>query len=917
MSYKDTLLMPKTDFPMRGNLPKREPVIQEKWESENIYQKVLEHTKERPLFVLHDGPPYANGDIHIGHAENKVLKDIIVRYKSMSGYRAPYVPGWDTHGLPIETALTKSGKVDRKKLSIAEFRKLCEEYALEQVNRQREQFKRLGVRGDWDNPYITLTKDYEAQQIKVFGEMAKKGYIYKDKKTVYWSPSSESALAEAEIEYHDKRSASIYVAFSIEDGKGVLDGDEKFIIWTTTPWTIPANLAIAVHPDFQYSVVKVNNEKYIVAAELLESLQQQFEWENVETIKTVQGKELEYVKAEHPLYGRTSLVILGDHVTLDAGTGCVHTAPGHGEDDYLVGKKYNLDILCPVDEKGVMTEEAPGYEGLYYDNANKPITEALTEKGALIKLSFITHSYPHDWRTKKPIIFRATEQWFASIKDFRSELLEAIKEVKWYPNWGETRLHNMIKDRGDWCISRQRSWGVPIPVFYGENNEPIITDETIEHVSNLFREHGSNIWFEWDAKDLLPEGFTSEHSPNGEFRKEMDIMDVWFDSGSSHQAVLEEREGLQRPADVYLEGSDQYRGWFNSSLSTGVAVTGKAPYKAVISHGFVLDGEGRKMSKSLGNTLSPNDVMNQLGADILRLWVSSVDYQADVRVSNDILKQVAEVYRKIRNTFRFMLGNLFDFNPSVHKVAYEELSEIDRYMLVKLNNLIDRVTKGYEEYQFSSIYHAIHNFCTIDMSSFYLDIAKDTLYIEAEDNQKRRAIQTVLYEVLVSLTKLTSPILSHTADEVWEHIPGVVEDSVQLTLMPKAVSVENAKEIEGKWDTFMDVRDEVLKALEEARNQKVIGKSLTAQIQLYAAQSAKELLKSLTNLDQVFIVSKAELAGNIDEAPEHAQKFENVAVVVTQAEGETCERCWVVTPEVGKNTNHPTLCPRCAEVIGN
>jgi isoleucyl-tRNA synthetase len=916
MSYKDTLLMPKTDFPMRGNLPKREPLIQEKWENENIYQKVLDYTKDRPLFVLHDGPPYANGDIHIGHAENKVLKDIIVRYKSMSGFRAPYVPGWDTHGLPIETALTKSGKVDRKKLSVAEFRKLCEEYALEQVDRQREQFKRLGVRGDWDNPYITLTKDYEAQQIKVFGEMAKKGYIYKDKKTVYWSPSSESALAEAEIEYHDKRSASIYVAFSIQDGKGVLDGEEKFIIWTTTPWTIPANLAIAVHPDFQYSVVKVNNEKYIVAAELLDSLQQQFEWENVETIKTVQGKELEYVKAEHPLYGRTSLVILGDHVTLDAGTGCVHTAPGHGEDDYLVGKKYNLDILCPVDEKGVMTEEAPGYEGLYYDNANKPITEALTEKGALIKLSFITHSYPHDWRTKKPIIFRATEQWFASIKDFRNELLEAIKEVKWYPNWGETRLHNMIKDRGDWCISRQRSWGVPIPVFYGENNEPIITDETIEHVSNLFREHGSNIWFEWDAKALLPEGFTSEHSPNGEFRKEMDIMDVWFDSGSSHQGVLEEREGLQRPADVYLEGSDQYRGWFNSSLSTGVAVTGKAPYKAVVSHGFVLDGEGRKMSKSLGNTLSPNDVMNQLGADILRLWVSSVDYQADVRVSNDILKQVAEVYRKIRNTFRFMLGNLFDFNPSVHKVAYEELSEIDRYMLVKLNNLIDRVTKGYEEYQFSSIYHAIHNFCTIDMSSFYLDIAKDTLYIEAADNQQRRAIQTVLYEVLVSLTKLTSPILSHTADEVWEHIPGIVEESVQFTLMPKAVSVENAKEIEEKWDAFMDVRDEVLKALEEARNQKVIGKSLTAQIQLYAAQDAKELLSSLTNLDQLFIVSQAVLAGELNEAPEHALKFEKVAVVVTQAEGETCERCWIVTPEVGQNTNHPTLCPRCAKVIG-
>lgn len=555
MEYKNTLLMPKTEFPMRGNLPKREPAMQEKWAEMNIYETVQEHTKGRPLFVLHDGPPYANGDIHMGHALNKVLKDFIVRYKSMTGFCAPYVPGWDTHGLPIEQALTNKG-VKRKEMTVAEFRKLCAEYAYEQVERQREQFKRLGVRADWDNPYITLEPAYEAQQIKVFGDMAKKGYIYKGQKPVYWSPTSESALAEAEIEYQDKKSASIYVAFSVKDGKNVLEGDEKYIIWTTTPWTLPANLGISVHPELEYAIVKVNDEKYIIASELFETVAKTLEWENAEVVKTVKGSELEYTVAKHPFYDRDSLVMLGDHVTTDAGTGCVHTAPGHGEDDFIVGKKYGLEVLCPVDDKGVLTEEAPGFEGLFYDKANKPITEKLEEVGALLKLTFITHSYPHDWRTKKPIIFRATAQWFASIEAFRKELLEAVAETKWVPAWGETRLHNMVRDRGDWCISRQRAWGVPIPVFYAENGDPIITDETINHVADLFREHGSNVWFEREAKDLLPEGFTHPGSPNGEFRKETDIMDVWFDSGSSHQAVLEERDDLQRPADLYLEGSD-------------------------------------------------------------------------------------------------------------------------------------------------------------------------------------------------------------------------------------------------------------------------------------------------------------------------------------------------------------------------
>ncbi|KMK96583.1 isoleucine--tRNA ligase [Rossellomorea marisflavi] len=915
MEYKETLLMPKTEFPMRGNLPNREPKMQEQWNDMSIYEKVQERTKGRPLFILHDGPPYANGNIHMGHALNKILKDFIVRYKSMSGFHAPYVPGWDTHGLPIEQALTNKG-VKRKEMTVAEFRKLCEEYAYEQVDNQRAQFKQLGVRGDWENPYITLKPEYEAQQIKVFGDMAKKGYIYKGKKPVYWSPSSESALAEAEIEYQDKKSPSIYVAFPVADGKDVLATGDKFIIWTTTPWTIPANLAIAVNGKLNYSVVSVGSERFVVAEDLLEEVASVLEWENHSVEKTVKGSELEYIVAKHPIYDRDSLVILGDHVTTDSGTGCVHTAPGHGEDDFIIGKKYNLDVLCPVDDKGVLTDEAPGFEGLFYDKANKPITEKLEEVGALLKISFFTHSYPHDWRTKKPVIFRATAQWFASIDKFRDELLQAVNETEWIPAWGETRLYNMVRDRGDWCISRQRAWGVPIPVFYAENGQEIITDETIGHVSNLFREHGSNIWFEREAKDLLPEGFTHEGSPNGHFTKETDIMDVWFDSGSSHQAVLEERDGLQRPADLYLEGSDQYRGWFNSSLTTGVAVTGKAPYKGVLSHGFALDGNGRKMSKSLGNVVVPEKVMKQLGADILRLWVASVDYQADVRVSDPILKQVAEVYRKIRNTFRFLLGNLSDFDPGVHAVSYSDLREVDRFMLVKLNDLVKNVKNSYDKYEFAGIYHAVNNFCTLDLSSFYLDFAKDILYIESADQHDRRAIQTVLYECLVSLTKLMSPILAHTADEVWVHIPGVDGESVQLTDMPEVQSFDGAEELKQKWNAFLDVRDDVLKALEEARNEKVIGKSLTAKVTLYVDEKTEALLSSIKeDLKQLFIVSAFEIGGRASEAPAEALSLGANSIVVEKAEGETCERCWTVSPRVGEDQDHPTLCPRCAAVV--
>jgi isoleucyl-tRNA synthetase len=917
MDYKDTLLMPKTDFPMRGGLPTKEPEMQKEWEEANVYQKSLERRKGQPTFVLHDGPPYANGDIHIGHAENKILKDMIVRYKSMAGYFAPYVPGWDTHGLPIEQALTKKG-VNRKTMSVAEFRKLCADYAKEQIDRQRTQFKRLGVRGDWDHPYVTLHNDYEAAQIQVFGEMANKGYIYKDKKTVYWSPTSESALAEAEIEYQDKRSASIYVSFKVKEAHGtVLNGDEEIIIWTTTPWTIPANVAISVNPDFNYVVVAVDDHKYVVAEDLLQSLKSTFGWEQATVLKTFKGHEIDRAVARHPFYDRDSLVINGDHVTLDAGTGCVHTAPGHGEDDFAIGKKYDLEILCPVDEKGVMTEEAPGFTGLFYDEANKPITEKLKEVGALVKLEFISHSYPHDWRTKKPIIFRATEQWFASIKDFRDQILEAIQNVKWLPTWGEVRIHNMMRDREDWCISRQRVWGVPIPVFYGEDGTPIITPETVVHISNLFRKQGSNVWFEREAKDLLPEGFTSEHSPNGVFRKETDIMDVWFDSGSSHQAVLEQREDLVRPADIYLEGSDQYRGWFNSSLSTAIAVTGQAPYKQVISHGFVLDGEGYKMSKSLGNVIDPIKVMKNLGADIIRLWVSSVDFTADARVSDDILKQVAEVYRKIRNTLRFMLGNLNGFDPEKDLVETAKMTEMDRFMMLKLQQLINRVRTAYDNYQFLGVYSAIHNYCTVDLSAFYMDIAKDTLYTDAENSLKRRSAQTVLYKTLVAMTKLLSPIIPHTTEEVWSYTPGVKEDYVQLSDMPDMAELVDSEGLLEKWATLIGIRDDVLKALEVARNQKVIGKSLEAAVVLYPKPEYRELLASFDDLEHLFIVSQVSIGGNYDEAPAEAEKADSTAVVIQLAEGEKCERCWMVSTTVGTDPNHPTLCARCAETINN
>ncbi|HDC5302115.1 TPA: isoleucine--tRNA ligase [Staphylococcus aureus] len=913
MDYKETLLMPKTDFPMRGGLPNKEPQIQEKWDAEDQYHKALEKNKGNETFILHDGPPYANGNLHMGHALNKILKDFIVRYKTMQGFYAPYVPGWDTHGLPIEQALTKKG-VDRKKMSTAEFREKCKEFALEQIELQKKDFRRLGVRGDFNDPYITLKPEYEAAQIRIFGEMADKGLIYKGKKPVYWSPSSESSLAEAEIEYHDKRSASIYVAFDVKDDKGVVDADAKFIIWTTTPWTIPSNVAITVHPELKYGQYNVNGEKYIIAEALSDAVAEALDWDkaSIKLEKEYTGKELEYVVAQHPFLDRESLVINGDHVTTDAGTGCVHTAPGHGEDDYIVGQKYELPVISPIDDKGVFTEEGGQFEGMFYDKANKAVTDLLTEKGALLKLDFITHSYPHDWRTKKPVIFRATPQWFASISKVRQDILDAIENTNFKVNWGETRIYNMVRDRGEWVISRQRVWGVPLPVFYAENGEIIMTKETVNHVADLFAEHGSNIWFEREAKDLLPEGFTHPGSPNGTFTKETDIMDVWFDSGSSHRGVLETRPELSFPADMYLEGSDQYRGWFNSSITTSVATRGVSPYKFLLSHGFVMDGEGKKMSKSLGNVIVPDQVVKQKGADIARLWVSSTDYLADVRISDEILKQTSDVYRKIRNTLRFMLGNINDFNPDTDSIPESELLEVDRYLLNRLREFTASTINNYENFDYLNIYQEVQNFINVELSNFYLDYGKDILYIEQRDSHIRRSMQTVLYQILVDMTKLLAPILVHTAEEVWSHTPHVKEESVHLADMPKVVEVDQA--LLDKWRTFMNLRDDVNRALETARNEKVIGKSLEAKVTIASNDkfNASEFLTSFDALHQLFIVSQVKVVDKLDD---QATAYEHGDIVIEHADGEKCERCWNYSEDLDAVDELTHLCPRCQQVV--
>lgn len=912
MDYKDTLLMPKTNFPMRGGLPNKEPKIQEEWDANDIYQKALDKNKDNEHYILHDGPPYANGNLHMGHALNKILKDFITRYKTMQGFYTPYVPGWDTHGLPIEQALTKKG-VKRKELSIAEFRRKCEAFALEQIENQKKDFKRLGVKGDFADPYITLKPEYEAAQIRLFGEMADKGLIYKGKKPVYWSPSSESSLAEAEIEYQDKRSPSIYVAFDVKESKGIVDEDAKFVIWTTTPWTLPSNVAITVHPDLIYGQYNVNGDKYIIGKDLVANVAEALGWNEdaIELEKEFKGSDLEYIETQHPFVDRVSLVINGLHVTTDAGTACVHTAPGHGEDDFVVGQKYNLPVISPVDDKGVFTEEAGQFEGMFYDKANKEITDLLKENGSLLKLEFITHSYPHDWRTKKPVIFRATPQWFASIDKVRQDILDAIEDTHFKVDWGRTRIYNMVRDRGEWVISRQRVWGVPLPVFYAENGDIIMTKETVNHVADLFQEHGSNVWFEREAAELLPEGFTHPSSPNGVFTKETDIMDVWFDSGSSHRGVLEERPELSYPADLYLEGSDQYRGWFNSSITTSVATRGISPYKMLLSHGFVMDGEGKKMSKSLGNVIVPDQIVKQKGADIARLWVSSVDYLSDVRISDEILKQTSDVYRKIRNTLRFMLGNLNDYNPSTDAIAESELLEVDKYLLNRLREFTANTLDNYDNYDYLDIYQELQNFINVELSNFYLDYGKDILYIEEQNAHKRRSMQTVLYQIVVDMTKLLAPILAHTSEEVWSHIPHVEEESVHLTRMPERVAVD--AEFMEKWNTFMKLRDDVNRALEVARNEKVIGKSLEAKVVIGSNDNfdATTFLQQFSDLQQLFITSQAEVVDKV----ENGESYQYGDIHIEHAHGEKCERCWNYSESLGSVGELDNLCPRCQAVV--
>ncbi|MYY93702.1 isoleucine--tRNA ligase [Ligilactobacillus salivarius] len=918
MKVKDTLNLGKTKFPMRGNLPVREVERQNEWEENKVYEQRQKLNEGKPSFVLHDGPPYANGNIHMGHAMNKISKDFIVRSKSMMGFRAPYVPGWDTHGLPIEQQLKKAG-VDRKALSVAEFREMCRQYALEQVDKQRKDFKRLGVAGEWDNPYLTLKPEYEAQQIRVFGKMAEKGLIYKGKKPVFWSWSSESALAEAEVEYHDVTSPSAFYGEQVVDGKGVLDKNTYMVVWTTTPWTIPASEGITIDATFDYAVVQHDDDerKYVLAADLVNADAELFGWNDVKIVKTVKGAELENVLCQHPFYPERKLVtMLGDFVTTDAGTGLVHTAPGFGEDDFNIGVKYGLDVYVPVDDKGYMTEDTgEDFAGLFYEDANEVSLKKLEEAGVLLKQMDYEHSYPFDWRTKKPIIFRATPQWFASVDKIRDQILGAINEVQFFPDWGQKRLYNMIRDRGDWVISRQRVWGVPLPIFYGEDGEAIMTKETIEHVAKLVEEHGSNIWFQREAKDLLPEGFTSEHSPNGKFTKETDIMDVWFDSGSSHQGVCAERDYLTYPADLYLEGSDQYRGWFNSSLITSVAYSGHAPYKQILSQGFTLDGKGRKMSKSLGNTIVPSEVIDKMGAEIIRLWVLSVDTSADVRVSMGSFQQIAESYRKFRNTVRFLLANTTDFDPAKDAVAFDEMESIDKYMTVLVNKFTKEILDAYANYEFMEIYKKLINFITTDLSAFYMDVAKDVVYIEAPDSKKRRSMQTVLYDVVVRLTKLMTPILPHTTEEIWKYLKED-EKYAQLSEMPEVKHFNNEEKLVDLWNRFMNLRSGVFKALEEARNEKLIGRSFEAHVDLYVSNGVQADLDALNaNVRQALIVSALDVHP-LSEAPENALKFnDEYAVVVEHAEGEVCPRCRMIKTDIGSDADLSTLCASCAEIV--
>lgn len=925
--YKNTLNLPKTDFSMQAGLPKREPEMLKDWEEKKIYEKLMEKNEGKPLYVLHDGPPYANGDIHLGTALNKTLKDFIVRYKNMAGFKAPYVPGWDTHGLPTELkARKKAGVENSTTISDVELRKICREFALKYLDDQRNQFKRLGGIAEWDNPYITLTRDFEAKQIEIFSEMASKGFIYKGMKPVYWCPECETALAEAEIEYAEDPCHSIYVKFRVTEDKGLLSGmgadldNTYFVIWTTTTWTLPGNVAICVGPEFEYSLIQCGNEYYVMASALYENAMKAAEKTDYHVIGTIKGSDLEYMKTAHPFLDRESLVIVGDHVTLESGTGCVHTAPGHGVEDFEVCKNYpDLPIVVPVDSHGRLTEEAGQFKGLLTEAANKAIAQHLEQNGSLFALEKIIHQYPHCWRCKNPVLFRATEQWFCSVDAIKQDAVDAIKNVEWIPAWGQDRITSMVLDRNDWCISRQRRWGVPIPIFYcKECGEPLISKEAMKAVAELFREEGSDQWYVKPAGEILPEGIKCEKCGSTEFTKEKDIMDVWFDSGVTHAAVCDSRPYLKWPADLYLEGADQYRGWFQSSLLTSVAWRGKAPYQTVVTHGWVVDANGKTMHKSAGNGIAPSEITEQYGADILRLWVASSDYHADIRISPEILKQLSDAYRKIRNTARFILGNLSDFEPDKDSVPLNELLPIDRWALSKLDEVNKKAREGYDRFEFHQVYHAIHNFCVVDMSNFYLDVLKDRLYVEKADSKSRRAAQTTMYLILDAMTRLISPILAFTSDEIWHAMPHDSSADVECVVfneMPKLTGVEAGAEFTARWDRIHEIRDAVKKALELARKDKVIGASLDAKVQLFCDGELYDFVKSVEDeLKDVFIVSQVELTKE-GKGEFASEELPELSVTVSHAEGDKCARCWSFSNTVGGNHSHPDVCSRCAEAL--
>ena len=917
--YSSTLNLPKTDFQMRGNLPTKEPETLKAVFENGLYEKILKKNEGHKHFVLHDGPPYANGEIHAGHALNKILKDTIVRYKAMKGFYAPFIPGYDTHGMPTEKKAIEKLGLDRSKIPVTKFRDTCREFTTNYKDIQTEGFKRLGVLGDWAHPYITYDHATEARQIGVFGDMYKKGYIYKGLKPVYWCTDCETALAEAEIEYKDVTGESIYVKFPVEDSKGLFDKKDTYmVIWTTTPWTLPGNMGITIGADYEYSIVELKEnkenaklERLIIATELVEKVMKLAEVEDYKTVQTFKGSELEGVLCKHPFLDRMSRVVLGSettvNVTLDEGTGAVHTAPAYGKEDYLQGLKDKLGMVVAVDDKGKQTAEAGEFAGQFYAKSNKTITAWLDENGYLLKAVKIEHSYPHCWRCKKPIIFRATPQWFASVDGFRDDVLKAIKTVTWHPDWGEDRMSEMIKGRNDWCISRQRTWGVPLPIFYCKDcGEPYVTEESIKKIQEVVRTEGTNAWWAKEAKDLVPEGAKCPKCGCTEFKKETDIMDVWFDSGSTHQSVLVER-GLDYPADLYLEGNDQYRGWFQSSLLTSVAVNGIAPYKEVLCCGFVVDGQGRKMSKSLGNGVSPIDVSNKFGADILRLWALSSDYSMDVNLSDDILKGISDVYRKIRNTARYILGNTYDYDPE-KPVAYEDLQEIDKWALTRLNKLIKDCTKDYDTYSFGNCYHDVNQFCVVDMSSFYLDIIKDRLYTEKADSVARRAAQTTMYYILDALVKILTPMISFTAEEIWSAMKHTEKENVESPMLadyPVSNDEWDNKEIAEKWEKIIKVKNIVAKDLELARAEKTIGNSLDAKVTIYAEGEEYKFLKENEELIKlVLIVSGLEIQEN------NRKQEEKLGVKVEHATGEKCERCWMYNDHLEDG-----LCPRCKEVL--